>query len=105
MSVKKISESEFNSEVLSSKLPVVVDFNAQWCGPCRMLAPVLENVSEKVKEVKIVSIDTDENPGISSQYNITGIPCLILFKAGKEVKRIVGFKPEQALITEIKKSI
>lgn len=105
MAVKKISESEFQSEVIKSSIPVVVDFNAQWCGPCRMLAPVLETVSEKIDNVKIVSIDTDENPEVAGLYNITGIPCLIIFKGGKEIKRIVGFKPEQALISEIKNSI
>ena len=90
MAVKEISEKDFENEVAKEKGVVVVDFNADWCGPCRMLAPVMEEVSEKCKVVKI---DTDEEPDLAIKHGIMSIPCVILFKGGKEVSRIVGYHP------------
>ncbi len=90
MNIKHITSKEFEAEVLNCKEPVLVDFFATWCGPCRMLAPVMEEVSEKCKVVKI---DTDEEPDLAIKYGIMSIPCVILFKGGKEVSRIVGYHP------------
>ena len=100
--VKEISELNFNKEVLESDIPVVVDFWASWCGPCRMMAPVLENIASKSPQnLKVLKLNVDENPEISNNYGITGIPCLIVFKKGKEVDRIVGFRQEGELNTRL----
>jgi len=91
-----VTESTFPAQVLGSDKPVLVDFWAPWCGPCRMLSPVVEKIAGQLGDrVSFVKLNTDENPSISGEYGISGIPCLILFKGGKAVDRIVGFVPEQ----------
>ncbi len=87
MKVIEVNESNFQNEVSNGK--VLVDFNATWCGPCRMLKPILEEFSETTS-VKVCSIDTDQNENLARNYNIYSIPCIILFENGKEVKRNVG---------------
>ncbi len=91
----EINQEKFEKEVLNEKL-VLVDFNATWCGPCRMLKPVLEEISDKYK---IVSIDVDENMDLARDYGIQTIPCLLVFKEGKEVKRSVGLKSKEDIIS------
>ena len=91
----EINQEKFEKEVLNEKL-VLVDFNATWCGPCRMLKPVLEEISDKYK---IVSIDVDENMDLAKEYGIQTIPCLLVFKEGKEVKRSVGLKSKEDIIS------
>ena len=87
MKVIEVNESNFQNEVSNGK--VLVDFNATWCGPCRMLKPILEEFSETTS-VKVCSIDTDQNENLARNYNIYSIPCIILFENGSEVKRNVG---------------
>ncbi len=87
MKVVEINENSFQNETLTGK--VLVDFNATWCGPCRMLKPILEEFSETTS-VKVCSVDTDQNENLARNYNIYSIPCLILFENGKEVKRNIG---------------
>ncbi len=90
-----VSQSNFPSEVLASDKPVLVDFWAPWCGPCRMLSPIVEKIAGSMSDrVKFVKMNTDDNPSLSGEYGIQGIPCLILFKGGQPVDRIVGFVPE-----------
>ena len=87
MKVIEVNENNFQNEVSNGK--VLVDFNATWCGPCRMLKPILEEFSETTS-VKVCSIDTDQNENLARNYNIYSIPCIILFENGSEVKRNVG---------------
>ena len=95
--VKKINSQEFAEEDM--KAPVaVVDFNATWCGPCRMLAPVLEEISEKYAgKASFYSVDVDESPELAAQYRVSSVPCLVLIKNGAFADQSVGFRPEPQL--------
>ena len=99
--VNIVNEKNFETEVLKSDKKVVVDFNAEWCGPCKMLAPVLEEISEEKTNIKFVSINVDENQNLASEYNIMSIPCLVIIESGKEVKRSVGLMPRHEIETFI----
>lgn len=99
----EVTDSTFDQEVVKADKPVLVDFWAPWCGPCRMLAPVVEKLASKTSNVKFVKLNTDENPSIAGEYHVSGIPCLILFKGGHEVDRIVGYVPENAIASMIAK--
>ena len=93
--IAEVSQANFQSEVLGNNQPVLVDFWAPWCGPGRMLSPVVEKVAASHEgKAKFVKLNTDENPSLSGQYGVSGIPCLILFKGGQAVDRIVGYVPE-----------
>lgn len=97
-----ISDSQFESEVINSNIPVLVDFWAEWCGPCKAIAPTLVEIAGEYEgRVKIVKVDVDENRQSAMQYNIRSIPSLLIFKDGVEVDRIVGALPKQHLTTKI----
>ena len=99
MAVGKVSDADFDAEVLKAQGPVVVDFWAEWCGPCRMIAPALEEIATGALagKVKIVKLNVDENPQTAAKYNVMSIPTLMLFKNGEMASRQVGAAPKQKL--------
>lgn len=104
--VASVSDAEFQSTVLEAGTPVVVDFWAPWCGPCRMVSPIVEELSNEYGEkVRFAKMNTDDNETTSSQFGIWSIPTLVIFKDGKEVNRLVGFAPKEQLKRQIDRSI
>jgi len=104
--IKEVDEKTFQSEVLESDIPVLVDFWAPWCGPCHMVSPMLEEVAEKMeKELKIVKMNTDKNMNTAQSYEIMAIPSLLVFKKGEVIERIVGVQPQPELEAILKKII
>ena len=97
MAVVEIKGAQFDEEVLKSDKPVFVDFYATWCGPCKMMSPILEQLSEEKQDVKFAKIDVDDAERLAILYGISSIPCMILFKNGEEADRVVGAVPKQKL--------
>ena len=98
MAILHVNESEFDREVLQDSGTVLVDFWATWCGPCRMLAPILEELSGQHPELKIVKVDVDENRDLALQYGIESIPTLLVFEQGKLVRQAVGARPKAGVL-------
>jgi thioredoxin 1 len=97
----KVTEDTFQDEVLSSPEPVLVDFSAVWCGPCKMLDPVVKQLAGAWEgKVKVVKIDADENPNILMKYSVLGIPTLLFFKEGEVLERVTGYLPKDKLIAK-----
>ncbi len=104
--VEKVTDATFEADVLKASGPVVVDFWAEWCGPCRMIAPALEEISHSLNgKVKIVKLNVDENPGVASKYGIMSIPTLMLSKDGQLASRQVGAAPTQKIEAWITASV
>jgi len=100
--MKAVTDADFESEVLKNDKPVLVDFWAEWCGPCRMVAPILEEISkEHGDKIDIVKLNIDENPQVPQQYGIMQIPTMNVYKDGEVVKQIMGAKPKAALLKEL----
>ena len=98
--VKYVTEENFENEVLKSNLPVLVDFTAAWCGPCKMLAPIVEELTlDWEGKANIYKMDVDTSPTTPIKYNVMGVPSLILFKDGEIAARITGFRPKKQLVT------
>ncbi|WP_171164761.1 thioredoxin [Streptomyces sp. I05A-00742] len=96
--VPTVTDATFHDEVLASELPVLVEFTAAWCGPCRQLAPVLDELAtEEAGRLKIVQIDVDTNPATQAAHNVLSMPTLLLFRAGEPVKSLVGARPKRRL--------
>jgi thioredoxin 1 len=101
-----ISDNSFQSEVVDASTPVLVDFWAEWCGPCRMIAPILESmVDEYSDSLKIVKLDVDANPQTMMKFGVQSIPTMILFKNGEPVERIVGYMPKERLLGKVRPHI
>ena len=97
MKIISVNKDNFEEEVLKSDIPVLADFNADWCGPCRMLKPILEELASDKSDYKIVSINIDDEDELALKYDVSSIPCLVFFKDGKETNRSVGLKPKDVI--------
>ncbi len=97
MEILEITKGNFEKEVLNSPIPVLADFNADWCGPCRMMRPMLDALAAERSDIKIVSINIDNEEDLAEEYDIASIPCLVLFKDGGEYDRSVGLRPKDAI--------
>lgn len=102
MGAQAVTDNDFATEVLESSLPVLVDFWAEWCGPCRMVAPIVEEIgAEHAEKLKVVKLNVDENPGTARDYGIMSIPTLLVFRGGTAEKRIVGAKGKAQLLADL----
>ena len=103
MSVIKVSNENFNSEVISSDKPVLIDFYADWCGPCKMLSPIVDKLAEEHSEFKVVTVNVDENPDLAGSYQVMSIPTLVVIENCKDVNRSMGLQSKQDILNLVSK--
>jgi thioredoxin 1 len=103
--IKQVTDADFQAEVLESEQPVLVDFWAPWCGPCRVVAPVLEEIAGERPELKLVKVNIDENQQTAMNFQILAIPTMVLFRNGQEAKRIQGAMPKKRLEAELEPAL
>jgi thioredoxin 1 len=104
--ITEINEEDFEAEVLKNIVPVLVDFSAVWCGPCKMLEPIVEDLAQEWGEkVKVVHLDVDNNPNIAMNYQVMGVPTLMLFKGGQAVERLTGYMPKGKILEKLNQHI
>ena len=104
MSVLKLNEENFEEEVLKSNKKVLIDFYADWCGPCKMMSPIIDEIAKEVgSEIKVGKVDVDENQELAIKYDVMSIPTIIIFKNGKAEKTFVGLRDKQEILNELKK--
>ena len=101
----QVTDNNFDAEVLESESPVLVDFWAAWCGPCRVVAPVLEEIASERDDLRIVKLDIDENPQTAARYQVLSIPTMILFKGGEPVHTVIGAYPKKRLEQELEPAL
>ncbi len=97
MAVIEVTKGNFEKEVLRSEIPVLVDFNAAWCGPCRSMRPMLDELADSNPKYKIVSVDIDEEDELAEEYEVASIPCLVVFRDGRETDRSIGLIPKDSI--------
>jgi thioredoxin 1 len=100
-----VTDADFQSEVLDSETPVLVDFWAPWCGPCRVVHPILEEIDSERDDLRVVSLNVDDNQQTAAQYEVLSIPTLIVFKGGQEVKKVIGALPKKRLEAELEPAL
>jgi thioredoxin 1 len=100
--ITHVSEDTFQKQVLESALPVMVDFTATWCGPCKMLEPLVKQIADDLSgKLSVVKLDIDDNQNLTMQFQVMGVPTLILFKAGKPVERMTGYQPKDRIVKKL----
>jgi thioredoxin len=100
-SINEVTDTNFQAEVIEADTPVLVDFWAPWCGPCRVVAPVLEEINAERENLRVVKLNVDENQQTAAQFEVLSIPTMILFKAGEPVKKVIGAYPKKRLVAEL----
>jgi thioredoxin 1 len=103
--ITDVTDSNFQAEVLESETPVLVDFWAVWCGPCRVIAPVLEEINSERDDLRVVKLNVDDNPQTAATYDVLSIPTMIVFKNGEPANRIVGAMPKRRLVQELEPTL